>query len=144
MYANPYKRRLHLPFRQDGQVHSHNVITADFVQRSVREHACIRPASLSSYISCDAVFCPSVTCCGKSSHSFHNKKTGSGGPEDPGRTCLFIAYYFILSALRQTGLLHQAFFTRRDLPVISLGCSLPITSIRVGTMSARTPSSAMV
>ena len=34
--------------------------------------------------------------------------------------------------------------TRRDLPVIYLGCSMPIISIMVGTMSARQPPSRRV
>ena len=33
------------------------------------------------------------------------------------------------------------FLTRRDLPVISTGCSRPIISIRVGAMSAKQPPS---
>lgn len=33
------------------------------------------------------------------------------------------------------------YFTIRDLPVISAGCSIPIISISVGTMSARHPPS---
>ena len=36
------------------------------------------------------------------------------------------------------------FFRSRDFPVISTGCSLPMTWIRVGTISARTPPSASV
>ena len=40
---------------------------------------------------------------------------------------------------------HSDYFrTRRDLPVISLGCSIPIISIMVGTMSARQPPSRRV
>ena len=33
------------------------------------------------------------------------------------------------------------FLTNRDLPVISFGCSIPISSIRVGAISARQPPS---
>ena len=40
--------------------------------------------------------------------------------------------------------LFYAFFTRRDFPVISSGCSIPISSIRVGTISARRPPSLSV
>ena len=36
------------------------------------------------------------------------------------------------------------FLTISDFPVISAGCSMPITSISVGTMSARTPPSLSV
>lgn len=37
--------------------------------------------------------------------------------------------------------LYNHAFTNRDLPVISLGCSNPISSIRVGAISARQPPS---
>ena len=36
---------------------------------------------------------------------------------------------------------HLDYFTSRDFPVISLGCSIPISSMRVGAISARQPPS---
>ena len=41
-------------------------------------------------------------------------------------SCFYFNYYFLI---------------RRDFPVISLGCSIPMSSIRVGAMSARQPPS---
>ena len=41
-------------------------------------------------------------------------------------SCFYFNYYFLI---------------RRDFPVISAGCSIPISSIRVGAMSARQPPS---
>ena len=56
----------------------------------------------------------------------YNRKTGKSD---------WISLYYIIVLRR------NYFLINKDLPVISAGCSLPITSIKVGIMSARHPPS---
>ena len=61
--------------------------------------------------------------------------------------CLFFLFFTGENSLDETEITKNIlsakylYFTSRLFPVFSLGCSIPISSIRVGTMSARQPPS---